>query len=394
MNKQDKWSQFFISVVGTAIGVALTFGLNGIVAQHKKVQDQRLTAIMVIHDIDCTIDLFKSFKQQEEDNNKLLHYAMDHRDQVDKMSDDTLFLVLNHLVTEGVDLHFDTSKEEIFNSDIDVWQNLGNMKFIDNVQDFYHVRQTFQEMANSSEAWREPISSEEYLRFQMELGSKPAEQYMESFRQYLKKKLHDKKVVYYLGVSYYRKQTLTNLINEWTRVSEENKFLIGITDRELEDYVNHIDVVGTALKEKHLEGTWIWSKENLYKKYSFFHDRTFSTELQSTDNGYWANFSGKFTTVMTYTGTWEMKEDSLIMFCDRNSVAFDMDDSGLVPAEGKQATLDEWKKGYLERAKKNHEDLPDKDLRSAVKARLDSSKDKMEWIDADGDSRYLKREIE
>ncbi len=48
-----------MTVLGTAIGVALTFIVNGAVARHNKEQAQRLTAIMVIHDIDNSVKIVK-----------------------------------------------------------------------------------------------------------------------------------------------------------------------------------------------------------------------------------------------------------------------------------------------------------------------------------------------
>ena len=59
MTKEDNrkerrswWMQFLISVIGTAIGVGLTFAVSNRLENRKKEQAQRLTAMMVIHDID------------------------------------------------------------------------------------------------------------------------------------------------------------------------------------------------------------------------------------------------------------------------------------------------------------------------------------------------------
>ena len=123
------WERFLITVIGTAIGVALTFIVNGSVARRNKAQAQRLTAIMVIHDIDNSIDIVKKMKEEEERNGELLRFALKQRDQLEGMPFDTLASVLGVLVDSGSDFSFDTSKEKIFNSDLDTWQNLGNMAF-------------------------------------------------------------------------------------------------------------------------------------------------------------------------------------------------------------------------------------------------------------------------
>ena len=45
------WMQLLISIIGTAIGVGLTFAVSSWMDNRKKEEAQRLMAIMVIHDI-------------------------------------------------------------------------------------------------------------------------------------------------------------------------------------------------------------------------------------------------------------------------------------------------------------------------------------------------------
>ena len=66
MNKGVNLKSFLVSVLGTAIGVALTFSLNELRSEKQKDQAQRMTAIMVIHDIDDTIDDLKKLKDSEQ----------------------------------------------------------------------------------------------------------------------------------------------------------------------------------------------------------------------------------------------------------------------------------------------------------------------------------------
>lgn len=393
MKTNNYWLQFVISVLGTAIGVALTFGLNGRLESRKQAQAQRLTAIMVIHDIDNTIDELKRMKKLEEDRCKLLEYATDHKGHLDKVPYDTLKSIINNLLNNNSEYRFDNSKEKIFNSDLDTWQNLGNMKFIDNVQSFFYDRQLVQEELNQAEFWYRPIPQDEYMQLFMGVGWLTQESYCALAYPFLEKKLHDKRVKYFIDVADFRVDYLKQTIDAWTTQNDENKFLMGITDQELEDYVNSMDINGLAVTKRNLSGSWESTlNDEDYKSYTFNADRTFSSTnvIQST-SGRWQQWRGKFTLQVDYSGTWEMKEDSLFLKTDPQSYKFEVDDSGLIPEEGQQDSLKAWIANYREQGLKAYSELPEEKLLVSYKARLDSSKDKMEWTDPDGSVQYLKR---
>jgi len=385
------WRQFFISVLGTAIGVALTFVVSGLLERRNKAQAQRLTAIMVIHDIDNTIDILKAWKNGEEDGAVLLLYAMEHKDQKEPIPSDTLTRVLNLLVRNNSDYHFDTSKEQIFNSDLDTWQNLGNMKFIDNVQSIFYNRQHLEETVNTEEWFCEPIPSEEYLPLIMG-GWQTQEEYDESRWSFLRNKLHDKRVAYYINVSYSRTSALNEYIDKFTLLNEENKFIMGITDQELEDYVNSITNKGIALNRTDLPGHWRLASKEQNMEYDFHSDNsyTFTNEISSSymKTLYW---SGSYTVRISYGGTWSLQKDSLVMTPDFASGDLQLDASGLVAEEGMEDRLNSWINSYKESSLEQLKSADGRVERYSVKALLDSSRDKMEWTESDGTVRYLKR---
>ena len=392
MEKNHYRLQFVISVLGTAIGVALTFGLNGLLENRKQSQAQRLTAIMVIHDIDNTIDELKRMKEREEGRGKLLEYATEHMGHLNKVPYDTLTRIINNLLTNKSEFRFDDSKEKIFNSDLDTWQNLGNMKFIDNVQTFFYDRQIFQEDYNNADLWQKPIPLDEYMQLFMGEGWFTQERVCELASPFLEKKLHDKRVKYFIDVADFRITSLNQTIDAWTVANEENKFLMGITDRELEDYVNSIDVNGLAVTKRKLSGSWENTlKDDYYECYSFNADRTFSSKVVQTTSARWQLWRGKLKTQVDYSGTWELRGDSLFLKTTPQSHVIDIDDSGLIPEEGKQDTLKAWIHNYREQVIKEYSEAPDDEHPVSFKARLDSSMDKMEWTDPDGTVRYLKR---
>ena len=393
--KKIDWQQFFITVIGTAIGVALTFVVSGILERRNKAQAQRLTAIMVIHDIDNTVNIFQSWKDNEEKGKALLMYALEHKDQKEAIPSDTLMNVLNLLVRSKTEYHFDTSKEQIFNSDADTWQNLENMKFIDNVQEFFYERQRFLEIANNAEWFREPIPDEEYMQVIMNSGWVTEEEYFTELWAFLRDKLQDKRVAYYINVSHARVEALTQYIDKFTLLNEENKFIMGITDQELEDYVNSLHNNGIALTKGDLPGRWLFASRDQNMEYTFHSDNTYTYSNAKNSSyvktPYW---SGVYTVKVTYKGTWALQRDSLVLTPDYASSDVLLDPSGIVVEKDGEKNLADWLNQYQETTLNYFREEDDKEYQYAVKARLDSSRDKMEWTEADGTVRYLKRKRE
>lgn len=393
--KKIDWQQFFITVIGTAIGVALTFVVSGILERRNKAQAQRLTAIMVIHDIDNTVNIFQSWKDNEEKGKALLVYALEHKDQKEAIPSDTLMNVLNLLVRSKTEYHFDTSKEQIFNSDADTWQNLENMKFIDNVQEFFYERQRFLEIANNAEWFREPIPDEEFMQVIMNSGWVTEEEYFTELWAFLRDKLQDKRVAYYINVSHARVEALTQYIDKFTLLNEENKFIMGITDQELEDYVNSLHNNGIALTKGDLPGRWLFASRDQNMEYTFHSDNTYTYSNAKNSSyvktPYW---SGVYTVKVTYKGTWTLQRDSLVLTPDYASSDVLLDPSGIVVEKDGEKNLADWLNQYQETTLNYFREEDDKEYQYAVKARLDSSRDKMEWTEADGTVRYMKRKRE
>ena len=382
---RNNWGmQFLISVLGTAIGVGLTFAVNNRMENRKKEQAQRLTAMMVIHDIDETIDQVKKMKEDMESGYDKTMYVMEHLDQMDSVPDDTIYKAVEYLLHRDRDFRFDVSKEKIFHSSPDTWQNLGSMKFIDNVQSFYFDRESFQESMNKSDIWREPVPMNEYERVQVPNDAlltvdQYVKQYNTLIREFLKEKLDDNQVQHYITYSAWRITQLNGIIDEWTYKNNENKFLMSITDEELEDYVNSISQNGIALTEKSLTGTWFNSSTDDYEtEYEFSKDHVYTMRNTSAVTVNLPFYHGKLKFVITENGTWGLEGDSLTQTIDPASINVEIDVSDIVLPPEKQVMLDQWTEEYkadvltylLEEAKNNSQ--------KARYARLDASHDKME----------------
>ena len=399
MEKKTKrrfdWGSFFVTALGTAIGVALTFVVSGILERRNKAQVQRLTAIMVIHDIDNSIDIVKNMKAEEERNGELLRSALKQRDHLEGMPFDSLYSVLSILAASRSDFNFDTSKEKIFNSDLDTWQNLGNMAFLDNAQNFYHYRQGFQDGVNQSTMWERPIPNEEYMQLIMGDDWATEEEYAAAMQPFLREKLHENRVAYYINTSSSRLNYMTQMLDYWTGLNNENKFLMGLTDQELEDYVNNINKKGVSLTKSKLLGHWVLTIGEQTNEYDFHGDHRYDFSVDYASSFRQMRFfAGRLKMTLSYSGEWAFQGDSLVLTPDYNTADMTVDPSGMVPEENMQDSLDAWVNRYREQSIERIKEMADKGEKRTVKASMDSSNDKMEWTESDGTVRYLKRKEE
>ena len=390
MSKEEKkksnkswWMQFLISVMGTAIGVGLTFAVSHRIENRKKEQAQRLTAMMVIHDIDESVKSLKTLKENMETQYNTVLFVREQLDQLDSVPVDTLSKVVEFITSYDQDFRFDMSKEKIFHSSPETWQNLGSMKFIDNVQSFYFERQSFQDWQNKSSIWIKPISLSEYDKIQIDYSNMSMEEYLDKYyallRNLLKKQLSDDHIKHYIDYTPYRLNVLVGLIENWMKMNDENKFLMSITDEELENYVNSINQSGIALTEKSLIGTWeLSSSEENISEWEFRKDHTYSSVTIGSTAVNLPFANGKIKASITEEGTWLLDGDSLIRMTGLDSLFVEMDASNLIVLPGKQDMCDDWVKEYKEQLEQYHQANLKFNLRNARHARLDTSHDKME----------------
>lgn len=387
------WTPLLVSIIGTAIGVGLTFAVNNWMDKRQKQQTQRLMAMMVIHDIDESISYLKNYKQEVETMYYTTMYVRDHLSQLDSLPADTLLQALKFIVNNEEDFRFDMSKEKIFHSSPDIWQNLGSMKFIDNVQSFYYDRQTLQNVFNKPNLWQEPVPLKETECLMIGSNNLSLEEYYEQYynklRELLKEKLADAYVNYYIDYTPQRIGVIANFIKEWTMMNDENKFLMSITDEEMENYVNRFNTNGIAVKEKSLIGTWSSSSTDELNQFEFRKDHTYSFMNHETTTAN-INFSqGKLTRIYIETGTWKLEGDSL--FAKPDSVDYNVDASGMKVQPEKREMLDNWVQNYQKEGLTYYRNtIKDSNYRRSWNAHLDASRNKME-LKKDDQVLYFKR---
>lgn len=312
-----------MTIVATSISIVLTFGTGMWLDNRQKKEDGRQMAMMVIHDMEVNVDAFNLLIKDEAENYNLACYVMDNLETFDSIPNDTLARVWEYIKRRQWYV-IDDSKEKIFNSSQETWKNIDNAMFIDLVQDFYINRRTYASYFEQDVAFRCVLSEDDEYQLRLNAPS----YYVPYDREVMKTLLSDKKVVYYILLSQIRRNFFEQVATEWKRRSDQCKFLMGITDEELEEYIDNQKRMGNPVRESELVGTWESSSTSAEdtETITFCHDHTFTHErTQGYDNHI---YEGRLIYNMHMTGTWRIEGDTLVRQYDKG-VTYDIDTSSM-----------------------------------------------------------------
>lgn len=281
------YRQVLISILGTSIGVGLTFTVNRLVDSYKKQSAQRETAIMAVCDIDEIAQGLKEELHAEDSLFKVAMYVSSHQELIDEMSTDTLNRAFAYLYDDPLVIRVWTAdtKENAFNSGIDARLNLRNNQFYDNVQSCYYLRRSLKEVMAEAPIFRRPISKEDYEEFLQkldpdDLGSDGIPS-PEAKREVMKRFISQGSTALYIKRFFSRRKTYVMVANELERLNRENKLLMEITDADVEAYrkryssnVSGRDPYGLIV------GRWELNTNDNRNIYVFHGDNTFERTLE------------------------------------------------------------------------------------------------------------------
>ena len=170
--------------------------------------------MMVIHDIDQNAEKMRLQANLEEEYFNKAQYVINHLDQLDSISEDTLIAVFNFFLDYDIN-QTDNSKEKIFHSSQDSWKNIDNANFIDLVEEFYYKRQIYDDFVKNDMRFKGPITPEDQYQMMLNL---PNYDLWSNVKTILKQQLNDEKVQLYLIYSPYRVRYYQTLASEWQRL--------------------------------------------------------------------------------------------------------------------------------------------------------------------------------
>lgn len=122
-----------VAIIATTISIGLTFGTAALVDMHKRKEARKMTALMVLSNIESFIrgmeDQCEELARKDTVSTWLLKIPYE---KIPKMNQDTLMKYLGE-TNKMLMLVHDKTSESIFTNSIETWENLGNFGFIDQV---------------------------------------------------------------------------------------------------------------------------------------------------------------------------------------------------------------------------------------------------------------------
>ena len=230
------WKDFLISVLGTAIGVGLTFAVSKIVENNKKEEAQHVTAMMIIDDMENSLEIVKFIKKDENQRHLATQYVMENLENLDSIPYDTLSLVANYIIDGSfysTETEFSESGEKIFQSAQDAWMNLNDISFIRSADEFYKSRAVFRNAIQTHYSWKKPVSKTENDEM---LTNTDILDSWKKYNTYLKGKLAEPRTQKYINQHSHRMQFYDDVIEQWSSIIADCKNLMNISDTEMEGF--------------------------------------------------------------------------------------------------------------------------------------------------------------
>ena len=131
--------QFLLTLLATTISIILTFGTSAVIDRRHKERDKREMVKMIIYDFDKTIE-------QMENASSAFEKAKQHQQELalhPEYFDSLRFQFTDALLV--AQMEFSETTENIFSSNIETFNTLGNVNFVHEVSSFYSMRHQYQE---------------------------------------------------------------------------------------------------------------------------------------------------------------------------------------------------------------------------------------------------------
>ena len=229
MEKKSKpWvKDLLVAFAGTTLSIILTFGTSALIDQVNRNKDRKLTALMVLSSIESSTRSLEETDAIMARKDTIAQWLLSiPLPDVRKLPDEMLFPSISELMTNYA-VSSDKTIESIFSSNTDIWKNLGNFQFIDNVGKCYSSLRAIET------DWKEQMMSlsTEYMLIMEHPDNYPGETLSE-------KVLSDKAVRAQMEAIPKRREWLKYVVFGLRENNRNNMSLIGISEKEVMSFTD------------------------------------------------------------------------------------------------------------------------------------------------------------
>ena len=232
------WNNLLRTILGTSISIILTFGTNALIQRHNKAQDRKMTAMMVMSNIESfarTLEI-RSERMAPSDSIAAWLLGMPYED-LELLPSEELDELISQATTVAT-LNHDHTAENVFSNHIETWKNVNNVQFIDNVGACFSALNGVEEQFNE---WVKGVPEALY-----DVNVNPDKYEGNTLPM---KMMHSKRVRAALKAIHNRRCWLRYAAASLRYYNLQNMSAIDITEQEVKEYtdvrLNKVDEVGT-----------------------------------------------------------------------------------------------------------------------------------------------------
>ena len=132
--------QFLLTLLATTFSIILTFGTSAIIDRRHKAAAKKEMVMMIIYDFDKTIEQVQKLDVAfQKANQTQLEIAL-HPEYFDSLR----YQIMSAIPI--ITVEFSETTENIFSSNIETFNTLGNVNFVHEVSSFYNSRRFYREI--------------------------------------------------------------------------------------------------------------------------------------------------------------------------------------------------------------------------------------------------------
>lgn len=127
------WKNLLHIILGTTISILLTFGTNALIQRHRQIQDRKMTAMMVLSNIESFAQTLETRSDRMAPTDSIAAWLLcTSYEDLELLPEEELNDLISRATTLAT-LNHDHSAENVFSNNIDTWKNVDNVQFIDKV---------------------------------------------------------------------------------------------------------------------------------------------------------------------------------------------------------------------------------------------------------------------